>query len=263
MVKFDNEKCVGCGKCVSECPFGIISVRNGKAGNHNIDCMKCGHCVAACPCNAVYIEDYDMNEVLDLNRKFSINPDDYLYMIKTRRSIRNYKNNTVEIEKLEKIIEAGRYTATAKNTQSNQFVVIQNDLEEFKEMFWTSLENIFEDSEKSKNIPKEIRMFLKNKRKNPDNDFIFRNAPAVIFVANDKPVDVGLACQNMENMAVLQGLGVLYNGYLARLTDAMTNLKNYIGIENEKQIFLTMLVGYPDVKYFRTTPKKKADVIWK
>lgn len=263
MVKFYDEKCVGCGKCASDCPIGIISVRKGKAGNRNMQCMQCGHCVAVCPTEAVYIDDYDSSEIEECNKEINLSAEDYLHLIKSRRSIRKYKEMPIEIEKLENIIEAGRFTATAKNTQSNQFIVLGNDLEEFKNMFWSSIENLLADEERGKLLPKEIGMFLRNKKKNPDNDFIFRNAPNVIFVANDKPVDSGLACQNMENMAVVQGLGVLYDGYLARLTDIFPNLKEYLGVDEDKSICMAMLVGYPDVKYRRTVSRKKANVSWR
>lgn len=263
MVKFNEEKCIGCGLCSQECPFGIISIRNGKANNHNIQCMQCGHCIAVCPADAVEIDNYDKEGIVECDKNISLTAEDYLYMIKSRRSIRKYKNIQVEKEKLENIIEAGRYTATAKNTQSNQFIVIQNDIEELKNVFWKGLEKLLQDEEKGKLVPKEIHMFLKNKLKNPENDFIFRNAPVVIFVANDKVVDGGLAAQNMENMAVVQNLGVLYNGYLSALTEAMPEVKEYIGVKKGKNIVMAMLVGYPDVNFKRTVPRRNADVSWR
>lgn len=45
-----------------------------------------------------------------------------LHMIKFRRSIRNYREKIVEREKLEMMIEAGRYTATASNRQEISFL---------------------------------------------------------------------------------------------------------------------------------------------
>lgn len=46
--------------------------------------------------------------------KFDISPVRLLNFIKFRRSVRHYKNKPVEKEKLERILEAGRYTATGQ-----------------------------------------------------------------------------------------------------------------------------------------------------
>lgn len=47
-----SEKCVGCGKCVSTCPFGALSLVNRKAVP-NANCSMCGACVSACPVKAL------------------------------------------------------------------------------------------------------------------------------------------------------------------------------------------------------------------
>ncbi|MBC7218897.1 MAG: 4Fe-4S dicluster domain-containing protein [Hadesarchaea archaeon] len=43
----NTEKCIGCGICVQECPFGAIWLHpdNGTA----IKCDQCGNCVRHCP----------------------------------------------------------------------------------------------------------------------------------------------------------------------------------------------------------------------
>lgn len=44
--------CVGCGKCVSACPFGALSVVNHKA-TVSAACTMCGSCVSVCPVKAL------------------------------------------------------------------------------------------------------------------------------------------------------------------------------------------------------------------
>ena len=75
-------------------------------------------------------------------------------------------------------------------------------------------------------------------------------------------LDAGLAAQNVEMMGVSLGLGMLYNGYLARVSDANEELKQWLGI-GDRTIRACMLLGYPAVHYARTAPRKTADVIWK
>ncbi|MBR5609434.1 MAG: electron transfer flavoprotein subunit alpha [Elusimicrobiaceae bacterium] len=47
-----GSNCVGCGKCVSTCPFGALSLVNRKAVA-NASCTMCGACVSVCPVKAL------------------------------------------------------------------------------------------------------------------------------------------------------------------------------------------------------------------
>lgn len=46
------QNCVGCGKCVSACPFGALSLVNRKA-TPSAACTMCGACVSVCPVKAL------------------------------------------------------------------------------------------------------------------------------------------------------------------------------------------------------------------
>lgn len=263
-VSIDKEKCIGCGICAKDCVAKAITIVAGKA-NVKSECLYCGHCLAVCPCGAVSIPEYDMEEVETYNKDtFHVNPEQLLRSIKYRRSIRDYKPMPVEEEKLNQILQAGRYTATAKNNQDCTFVFVQKELDVLKDKVWGFIDDI-EKNKKEKKIPREVLPYIsfnRQRKKNPEEDYLFRNAPVVMFVASQWPLDAGLASQNMENMANAQGLGVLFDGYLASIADINEELKTWLGIEG-KEIRSCMLLGYPNVKYQRTTPKRKAKVIWK
>jgi ferredoxin len=49
----DEDKCVGCGVCVQQCPTDAISLKDGKAEIDMEKCIRCGRCHEACPQNAV------------------------------------------------------------------------------------------------------------------------------------------------------------------------------------------------------------------
>lgn len=263
MVKINDSLCIGCGKCVKDCVSQRIKLENKKAFVTG-ECILCGHCVAVCPCNAVSIPDYDMDDVESYGKEdFSLSPDSLLHCIKFRRSIRDYIQKPVEQEKLDNILLAGRYTATAKNNQDCHFIFVQKELDVLKKMVWDYIDSF--TNQKSKDIPREMLAYLsfsRRRRSDPADDYLFRNAPVVVFVTSDWPLDAGLAAQNMELMAVSQGLGMLYNGYLARIADSNEELKSWLGIPG-KTMKACMLLGYPNVTYARTAPRKVANVIWK
>lgn len=259
MIRIDDS-CVGCGICVKDCIAQRIVIENKKA-HVTGPCLECGHCVAICPRNAVSIPEYDMEDVEDC--EFSLDPEDLLGSIKSRRSIRNYKPQTVEQDKLDLLLQAGRYTATAKNSQDCQFVFVQKELDTFKELIWKSVDEV--EAGGFRNIPKDFLPYVdfnRRRKKNPQDDYLFRNAPVVLLIASDYPLDAGLAAQNMELMANALDLGALYNGFLARLADRNDSLKEWLGIPG-KTINACMLLGYPNVYYLRTAPRKKAEVIFK
>lgn len=68
-VKVDQETCVGCGACVSACPFGAMEIQdNGKAFATDA-CTSCGACVDVCPVSAITREAVESTA--------TVNKDDY------------------------------------------------------------------------------------------------------------------------------------------------------------------------------------------
>ena len=57
-LKIDTEKCSGCMKCASTCPFSAIDIKTiqEKKGHPEITCAKCGECVSVCPNKAISYE---------------------------------------------------------------------------------------------------------------------------------------------------------------------------------------------------------------
>ena len=263
MIVIEKEKCIGCGLCVKDCPAGKLKLEEQKAV-YTPGCIECGHCVAVCPRAAASIPEYDMADVEEYNEdEFSIDPEHFLRAVKFRRSIRSYREQPLEKENLEKILQAGRYTPTAKNSQSCRFIVLRDELEEFKTLLW---EEIPELADRMKGEMPQYAMLFKfmyrSWKKDHDADQLFFNAPSCIMVVSENPLDGGLAAANMETMAVAEGAGVLYSGYLQRIIEASPKLKEWLGIP-ERHLTSCMLIGYPAVTYKRTAPRKKADIVWR
>ena len=58
-ILINEEKCIGCGLCVSDCVSSYLYLENGKAHASTAGCIECGHCYAICPQGAVTIAGYD------------------------------------------------------------------------------------------------------------------------------------------------------------------------------------------------------------
>ncbi len=56
-LELDQEKCVGCGMCLTVCPHAVLAMNNGHAEVRNRDlCMECGACARNCPTDAVSVQ---------------------------------------------------------------------------------------------------------------------------------------------------------------------------------------------------------------
>ena len=64
-INIDLDKCVGCGACESACPFGAISVKDGKAVVDGEKCRFCGSCVEACPVKAITMQKDEVKDAVD------------------------------------------------------------------------------------------------------------------------------------------------------------------------------------------------------
>ena len=252
MFKVNREKCIACTQCIKDCPTRVISLKDGKADINNEGCIKCAHCVAVCPVDAVSSDDYNMNEVKPYNKEsFSIESENLLNFIKFRRSVRHFKNKPVEKEKLEQIIEAGRFTQTSTNSQDVSYTVVTDKLDELKELAYSSLKkkgeyilaNLTPETEHLKRYANMWLHSYSEFKKDPiKNDRLFFNAPAVIFAL---------------------GLGTFFSGFLLVASQDNKEILDLLEIKDGKQIISCLVIGYPDVKYHRTVPRKKANINWK
>ena len=71
---FLEQKCVGCGSCVKNCPQHAITIREGKARVCREKCIVCGKCAQTCPNEAFSISGKQMtpDEIYDIVVRDSI-----------------------------------------------------------------------------------------------------------------------------------------------------------------------------------------------
>ena len=272
-MNIDSNKCIGCEQCVKDCFPNDIEMVDGKANIKNIRCIKCGHCIAVCPQNAVSMDDYDMDEVLEYDKEtFNVESENLLNFIKFRRTIRRFKDQDVENELLEKIIEAGRFTQTGSNLQDVSYTVVKDGLETFKLLVMESLKEGAQEILANLNPQNMMykpyaKMWLKmydDFMEDPAaNDKLFFRAPAVIVVSANSDVNGALASSNMELMTNALGLGTFFSGFTVRAAMNNSKISKFLGLDEHKKMVTCMVVGYPDVKYFRTVPRKKVEISWK
>ncbi|MDD3252193.1 MAG: nitroreductase family protein [Lachnospiraceae bacterium] len=249
-IVIDKSKCVGCKMCVNDCVAHNIVLKNNKANIIANDCVMCGHCVAICPKEAVVMTGYEENPI-SRERVVSLNPDDVLNVIRHRRTIRQFQNKKVPAEILNQILEAGRLTHTAKNMQDVSFIV----LDKKKHAVEKQAVKIFGILQKAGGVVSPMI-----KRNKIGEHFFFFKAPVVIVVAAKSVMNGSLAAQNMEFVAEANGLGTLFSGYFTLAARLSRNIRKQLGVPKGKKVIMTLVMGYPNVKYQRSVQREKLKV---
>lgn len=262
MVKIDLEKCIGCGSCVRDCTMSRICMEDGKARVLGA-CFECGHCVCVCPTGAVVMDGYDQSEVVEVPKDGgALDPDRLMTAIRSRRSVRQFKKQGVEREKIEKILEAARFSPTGSNAQDVEFIVIQDRLEEITRRALESLHVVGEkmlkwEAENHTQSRYSKRFYeMEAQYKEQGIDRLFFHAPAVLVFTGTNEIDPSITAAKAEMMANALGLGCCYIGFFRGAVENDPALRAELGLEEGRHVVCTLALGYPAVRYFRSTPRK-------
>ncbi|MCI6436593.1 nitroreductase [Fibrobacter sp.] len=171
--------------------------------------------------------------------------------IKTRRSTRKFKARAVEMEKLQQIVEAGRFGPTGGNAQGNHFFVISNAtaLMMLKDMVQTAFAKMELRDDLYKSLKNSIMLSQKG------NYSFSYNAPVLIVVANKKDygnnmADVACAVENMMLAANELDLGSCYINQLKWLNED-PSIRGYLGtlgLKDDERVYASVAIGYPDTE---------------
>ncbi len=147
---------------------------------------------------------------------------DVMEAIKRRCSVRTYRDQLVEEEKLKSILEAARLAPSASNLQEWRFIVVRD---------------------------KHTRQRLMKAAK---NQAFVGEAPVVIVCCAQTdnhvmscgqlsyPIDVAIAIEHMALKAVEEGLGTCWIGAFYE-----EQVKDILGIPKDIRVVELLLLGYP------------------
>ena len=245
-ILIDEKKCIGCGLCVSDCPNSYLYLENKKARTQKAGCIECGHCYAICPQGAVTMTNYECNDEAAVPMT-AVGSETLLAAMRSRRSIRQFKDQPVEEEKIQMILEAGRYAPTGANAQNVSFTVLGSKQEQAEKI----CVDLFRKGQK---LGSNFVQYLK--RIEIGNDFFFKGAPLVIVVHSRNSVNASLVSAYMEIMAESLGLGVLYSGFFRVCSKLSRELRKLIELPKGDEVVTCLVIGYPAVKYQRIVPRK-------
>ena len=242
-LKINTKTCTGCKLCKTVCIRDNIQIIDKKSVEiDNGKCFDCGHCLAICPTGSISLNVYEnqKDRIEEYNpREISINSEDFMEFLKHRRSIRWFKKKKVDKETFDKLFEAAYYSPSAQNAQDVEFVVLDNNLNDFMELVY----DIIKLEKKEFFRIKQFGEYLRGEGNHKNHPLLWEGQQMILSFSKSQTNAV-IANTRIELLAYTMGLGGFYS---------LFTLKAYSAF----------IIGYPRVKYRRTVPHKKIDIHYK
>jgi len=297
VMKVDEEKCLGCGLCIKNCPFKCWEM---DADNHpkmkdDSICISCSNCIIACPAGAIsFVKEYYQEKggffETDIPAyKFPLEPKDAEgnpaqlteteRLILERRSVRNFKKKPVSDHLIRRVLEAGRFAPSGGNHQPWKFAVVTDpgfisQLEEAVHAVWAGMYGAFTNDEAVMNLVNAVPTGVFDSRTQygvrciaKKELPIYFSAPVVIFLGlherlNDPNMHAGICGQNMTMAANALGLGAVWSNFGAGV-NFIPELKAKLGYEDPSwTIKTTLCLGYPEFKQSGVVARELRPVTW-
>lgn len=264
----NRDACTKCGHCAADCPARIINMEGGYpaiASEKEEFCYRCQHCFAVCPTAAVSILGRQPEQSLTLagNLPEAIKMET---LIKGRRSVRRYKEENLEPELLQKLLDVASHAPSGMNCRQLRFTVVddRNKLIELRDELMAGLVRM--KNEASFPAGLEFTANFVKLWEEEKVDFLFRGAPHLLVVSAPQNIaspvqDCLIALSYFELFAQINGVGTVWDG-LAKLTinDLLPEFRSRLGIPEDHVVGYAMAFGKPAVHYARTAQHGPAQI---
>lgn len=287
----DEIKCTGCGKCVNICPKQVLYIENRKARlNENNDCMLCSHCYAVCKDDAIGF-DHELEDIEFKTFKYrekllgstDISPEMFVNALRSRRSVRKYKNEAIDDDILRDLVEFAVTAPSGSNCQEWEFTVING-----RDKVWelaSSIKGFFKKINRlsakwfirylsvpfmGKSLINYYRdhyetVVLAIKESENGVDQLFHGAPCVIIVHSpmdgSTPVeDAAYASYNICLLAHYMNLGTCLIGFAVEALNRSPDIKAELDIYEKNRIHAVIALGRPAVKFNRQSLRKNYSI---
>ncbi len=261
-ILINKEKCIKCGACIKDClTYSLSRDEDGFAciaeGGES-RCFSCQHCFAICPTGAISFDGKNPQEAFAPS--FG-EPSEILSLIRSRRSIRQFKEEEISEENWIKLKDMLPYIPTGCNYNGLHFSIIEsrNAMDEIREYVNKKILKLISNKFTQKYAGKFAK--YKDAFENGE-DIIFRNAPHMVIVSSHihapcANVDPIIALSYIELYAQTLGIGTCWCGFAQACFKILPKLANMVKIPDGYKPVYVMLLGMPAVKYQRTIMPEK------
>lgn len=271
-IEVDRDKCNQDSICIAACPSKLLykneegfPVPVPDAGEM---CIRCGHCVAICPTGALSHSRLKNHIFESLDDSLKLTGEQCEYFLKTRRSIRAYKDKPVSRDKLERLIDTAKYAPTARNSQGVRWLVVtgKEELRKYSGMVIDFFEIILKGEVSGISPNPHLKRIIDEQKAGTDH--ILRDAPCLVITYGSKENrlaqnDCVIALSWLELAATSIGLGCCWAGFFMTAAAHYSPLMEALLLPDGHQCFGAMMVGYPKFRYHKIPSKKEPKIIWR
>lgn len=265
----DYSKCNQDGLCVLECPAKIIEMdEKGPVVIEGAEdtCIQCGHCVAICPEAALTLDFLSPEACRAVDEKLQLTPDHVDHFLRSRRSIRTYRNKSVPPDVLEKCLSLAAAAPTGSNRQSVKWLVV-HDKKDVQSIAAHVIDWMRHVLTHAPEIAARLNMQKLIEAWEAKIDRICRDAPHLIFAYALKEngiakADCDTAIAYLELALPSFGLGSCWAGYVTFAVNQWPPLAAFLGVQDDHQVHGAVMVGYPKFTYKRIPSRNKAEIVF-
>jgi nitroreductase/NAD-dependent dihydropyrimidine dehydrogenase PreA subunit len=274
-----KDLCIGCGACIDVCPRNCFELRDDeqKAEYVHDRCFSCGHCISVCPEGAILDRDFSQKDFQLIKNRVNIqdyNPDNIRALLKSIRSIRNFKTKDVPIEIIDKLLDVTRFAPTGSHSQNVEIAVLSTEkaLEGLRQVcakvikrflkivdnpfiyflsFFVGKHNLIKQGRRvSKRFERMVEEFSRGE------DTLFHHAPLLLVFHGPKwgtttAANCSIAATYLNILAQFHGLGGCFIGYLVHFAKNDNRIGEYLKIPETNRIYQALVLGYPEYHYKR------------
>lgn len=270
LITVNHETCNQDGICAAVCPAGIIELKEGAPipiDDANELCIRCGHCVAICPTGSLAHIDIPLESCTPIVKELGITVEQTEQFLRRRRSIRQYKDKSVDKAELNKLIDIARYAPSGHNLQPVEWLVL-GDNAELKRLSGIVVEWMRWMLTNMPDVASSMHMDRTVVRYENGYDVVLRDAPAVIVAHAHKenrvaPAACNIALTYLELASTTMGMGACWAGYFNAAATTFPHMKEALDLPKDHQAFGSMMVGYPKYRYQRMPSRKEPKITWR
>jgi nitroreductase/NAD-dependent dihydropyrimidine dehydrogenase PreA subunit len=271
LFEIDQQTCNQDGICAAVCPIAIIDFqKNGyptPAADAEELCIQCGHCVAACPTGSLSHRKMPVEQCPPIQNNLQLSSEHCEHFLRSRRSIRVYKDKPVSRADLSRLIEIARYAPSGHNSQGAEWLVLDNK-DELRKLAGIVADWMRWMLGKMPELARSWHMDKTLGRWEKGNDVILRDAPVVIITHAEEhnrlaPSTCTIALTYLDLAATGMGLGCCWAGYFNAAAIAFPPMKEALALPTGQQCFGSMMVGYPQFSYHRLPMRKPPSISWR
>ena len=292
-IKIETERCKKDGLCAKVCPKSIFVQRKKLVIPELMNeegCIACGQCVAICRQNAISHSEFSSTTIRAIQFEQMPTTEQVMTLLKTRRSIRAFRDKPLPNDTIERIIDGARFAPSGHNSQSTEFLVVQDrdllnqvsaiaieylkfEVNRFANPLFRTLA-LLADREMAESGLHEIPGFKRMIQMfESGTDPILHGAPVLLAFHARRTIgfadiNAQLALQNASIVAHSLGIGHFYTGWVvspcrAPMARAWNRrIPSLIGIPPGNTLHGALALGYPIPRFKNMIERKPPRIGW-